>query len=114
MPATPAWLLDVKYAGKTVHENWRFCGNSLQKKDANAILLSRLDSVAWLLNLRADDIACTPVAMAYCLVLPERATLFIDRSRLPQEAQEALHKEGVETAEYGDVEKKPSLPSARR
>lgn len=105
MPATPAWLLDVKYAGKTVHEKLALLREQLAKKEANAILLSRLDSVAWLLNLRADDIACTPVAMAYCLVLPERATLFIDRSRLPQEAQEALSKEGVETAEYGDVEK---------
>lgn len=58
------------------------------------MLVSRLDSVAWLLNLRADDIACTPVAMAYCLVLPDSATLFINRSRLPQEAQYALAKEG--------------------
>lgn len=104
-PATPAWLLDVKYAGKTAAEKLAQLRGKLQEKGANAILVSRLDSVAWLLNLRADDIACTPVAMAYCLVLPDSATLFINRSRLPQEAQDALAKEGVQTADYTDVEK---------
>ena len=102
-PATPAWLLDVKYAGKTAAEKLAQLREKLQEKGANAMLVSRLDSVAWLLNLRADDIACTPVAMAYCLVLPDSATLFINRSRLPQEAQDALAKEGVQTAAYEDV-----------
>ncbi len=102
-PATPAWLLDVKYAGKTAAEKLAQLREKLQEKGANAMLVSRLDSVAWLLNLRADDIACTPVAMAYCLVLPDSATLFINRSRLPQEAQYALAKEGVQTAAYEDV-----------
>lgn len=102
-PATPAWLLDVKYAGKAAAEKLAQLREKLQEKGANAMLVSRLDSVAWLLNLRADDIACTPVAMAYCLVLPDSATLFINRSRLPQEAQDALAKEGVQTAAYEDV-----------
>lgn len=104
-PATPAWLLDVRYAGKTAGEKLALLREKLGEKGADAILLSRLDSVAWLLNLRADDIAYNPFAMSYCLVLPESATLFINRARLPQEAQGALAKEGVQVAGYEDVAK---------
>ena len=45
--------------------------------------MGKLDNLAWLLNLRAMDIQCTPYAMAYCYVTPEnRAVLFINTARL--------------------------------
>ena len=40
------------------------------------------DNLAWLLNLRAMDIQCTPYAMAYCYVTPDKATLFINTARV--------------------------------
>ena len=43
--------------------------------------MGKLDNLAWLLNLRAMDIQCTPYAMSYCYVTPERAVLFINTAR---------------------------------
>ncbi len=104
MPATPAWLLDVKYAGRSAGEKLEQVRATLARQGAQGTLVSRLDSVAWLLNLRAGDIDYNPFAMAYCLVLPGEAMLFIDGSRLPGEAREALEAQGVAVREYGDVE----------
>lgn len=103
IPSSDAWLLDIQYAGKTVHEKLEALREKLAEKNAQATLVSRLDSVAWLLNLRADDIAYNPFALAYCLILPDRATLFINGSRLPQSAVQELGNEGVTIAPYENI-----------
>lgn len=105
IPSSDAWLLDVQYAGKTVGEKLAALRKKLAEKHAQATLVSRLDSVAWLLNLRADDIAYNPFALAYCLILPNRATLFIDSSRLPKSAVQQLENEGVAIAPYENIAK---------
>ena len=64
---------------------------------------TKLDNLAWLLNLRAMDIQCTPYAMAYCYVTPDKATLFINTARVSAEAAAELKENGVELAEYDDV-----------
>ena len=65
--------------------------------------MGKLDNLAWLLNLRAMDIECTPYAMAYCYVTPDKATLFINTARVSAEAAAELKENGVELAEYDDV-----------
>ena len=65
--------------------------------------MGKLDNLAWLLNLRAMDIQCTPYAMSYCYVTPERAVLFINTARLGAEAAAELKTNGVEIQEYDDV-----------
>ena len=65
--------------------------------------MGKLDNLAWLLNLRAMDIQCTPYAMAYCYVTPDKATLFINTARVSAEAAAELKANGVELAEYDDV-----------
>ncbi len=104
LPATPAWLLDVQYAGKTAREKLADVRAALGKAGAQATLVSRLDSVAWLLNLRAADIDYNPFALAYCLVTEDAAQLFIDTGRLPGDARAALEGEGVCVRGYQDVE----------
>ncbi len=100
IPASPAYLLDVKYAGLSAHEKLTLLREKLAEQKAGGMVIPRLDSVAWLLNLRASDIECTPFALAFCFVTPDDAVLFINRSRLPEEAEAALGKEGVRVADY--------------
>ncbi len=100
IPSTPAYLLDVKYAGLSAKEKLALLRKELDKKETKAMVIPRLDSVAWLLNLRASDLECTPFALAFCFVTPDDAMLFIDRSRLPKEAEEALGQQGVQVVDY--------------
>ena len=69
----------------------------------NNPMVGKLDNLAWLLNLRAMDIECTPYAMAYCYVTPDRAVLFIHTARVTPEAKAELEANGVTLAEYDSV-----------
>ena len=103
LPATPAWLLPKEYAGFSPAEKLEQLRARLKELGCTAQLVGKLDNLAWLLNLRAMDIRCTPYAMAYCYVTPDRAVLFINTARLGEEAAAELKANGVETAEYDAV-----------
>ena len=103
IPATEAWLLEPSRAGLSAGEKLHILRERLARQNANAMLVCRLDSVAWLLNLRADDVEYNPFALAYCLVEPKGAHLFIDTSRVPAGVQTVLEAQGVTLHPYGDI-----------
>ena len=100
VPASEAFLLDETYAGRSAAEKLGDLRAELAKQGAGAMVVCRLDSVAWLLNLRASDLDNTPFALAYCFVTPDDAILFINTARLPAEAAEALGRQGVRVTDY--------------
>ncbi len=102
-PATPAWLLPTEFAGASVAEKLTAYRAKLTENDCTAALVAKLDNVAWLLNLRALDINCTPFAMAYCYVTMDSATLFINASRLAEDAKAEYAAAGVSIADYDSI-----------
>ncbi len=100
VPASEAFLLDEAYAGRSTADKLTDLRAELAKQEAGAMVVCRLDSVAWLLNLRANDLDNTPFALAYCFVTPDDAILFINTARLPAEAVEALGRQGVRVTDY--------------
>lgn len=100
VPASEAFLLDEAYAGRSTADKLTDLRAELAKQEADAMVVCRLDSVAWLLNLRANDLDNTPFALAYCFVTPDDAILFINTARLPAEAVEALGRQGVRVTDY--------------
>ena len=103
LPATPAWILPKEYAGFSPAEKLGQLRAKLAELGCTAQLVGKLDNLAWLLNLRAMDIECTPYAMAYCYVTPDRAVLFIHTARVTPEAKAELEANGVTLAEYDSV-----------
>ena len=102
-PATPAWILPKEYAGFSPAEKLEQLRGKLKEQGCTAQLVGKLDNLAWLLNLRAMDIECTPYAMAYCYVTPNRAVLFIDQARVTPEAKAELEANGVTLADYDSI-----------
>ena len=102
-PATPAWILPKEYAGFSPAEKLEQLRAKLKELGCTAQLVGKLDNLAWLLNLRAMDIECTPYAMAYCYVTPNRAVLFIDQARVTPEAKAELEANGVTLADYDSI-----------
>ena len=102
-PATPAWILPKEYAGFSPAEKLEQLRGKLKEQGCTAQLVGKLDNLAWLLNLRAMDIECTPYAMAYCYVTPSRAVLFIDQARVTPEAKAELEANGVTLADYDSI-----------
>ena len=102
-PATPAWILPKEYAGFSPAEKLEQLRGKLKEQGCTAQLVGKLDNLAWLLNLRAMDIECTPYAMAYCYVTLNRAVLFIDQAQVTPEAKAELEANGVTLADYDSI-----------
>lgn len=100
-PNEPVRVLDLAYAGKKFHEKIDELRKELDKKKAAGFVVSMLDEIAWLFNLRGNDIPYNPVFFSYAVVTPTTATLYIDEKKLPADAK--AHLEGVNIRPYESI-----------
>lgn len=103
LPRRPIAAHDVRYAGQSRGEKLSSLRARMAEAGAEWHLISTLDDVAWLLNIRGSDVPYNPVAVAYLLVGPERATLFVHEEQLPAELRSELESDGVDVAPYSAV-----------
>ncbi|KAL6242670.1 hypothetical protein RBB50_010316 [Rhinocladiella similis] len=89
-PTEKVIVLDEKYAGKSFKEKLEDLRKELKKKKATGMVVSMLDEVAWLFNLRGSDIPYNPVFFSYAAVTHDSATLYVDSSKLGPEVKEYL------------------------
>ncbi|KAJ8508751.1 hypothetical protein ONZ45_g8992 [Pleurotus djamor] len=89
-PSNTILHLDVKYAGEDHTEKLKRLRELVEKKKCKGFVVTMLDEVAWLFNLRGSDIDYNPVFFAYAVITPDEATLFVDDSRLDPEARKVL------------------------
>ncbi|KIW56717.1 hypothetical protein PV05_05353 [Exophiala xenobiotica] len=89
-PTEKVIVLNEKYAGKSYKEKLDDLRKDLKKKKAAGMVVSMLDEVAWLFNLRGSDIPYNPVFFSYAAVTPNSATLYVDSSKLGPEVKEYL------------------------
>lgn len=92
-PQNPVFHLDVKYSGKSHSEKLRVVRAELKREKAKAVVVTMLDEVAWLFNLRGSDIDYNPVFFAYAIVTPAEAILFVNESQLGDQVRKALGEE---------------------
>jgi Xaa-Pro aminopeptidase len=76
---------------------------AMAKLGANRHVISTLDDIAWLFNLRGADVSFNPVFLAHALVEPQGATLFIGAGKVPHAVRERLAMDGVHLAAYGEA-----------
>ena len=103
LPATHAWLFDTQYSGADASQKLASLQEKLAEKKCTSMLVTKLDSVAWLLNLRAADVDCTPYALAFCYVDTKKAVLFMDASRLDARAAAKLQELGISLMGYKEM-----------
>jgi len=103
LPANPAILLKDQYTGQPASEKLNQLREQLGRLETDAILLSALDEIAWLFNLRGNDIKCNPLALAYALITPEYAYLFIDQRKLSKKDQGYLTSHRIIIANSQDI-----------
>lgn len=102
LPHSECWLLSEESAGMDIAGKLTAARELLADAGADILAESRLDCVAWLLNLRALDIECTPYALAFCLLSQGECRLYIDASRMPAAVQATLCAAGVTLHPYDD------------
>jgi Xaa-Pro aminopeptidase len=99
LPAEPVMALDVRFAGRAHPDKLAELRAALEKAGCDAHVISALDSIAWLYNVRGRDIECNPLAIAWAIVSRERAELLIDPSKVG-EAVAAHLGPGVDVLPY--------------
>ncbi|HPK15721.1 MAG: Aminopeptidase [Firmicutes bacterium ADurb.Bin248] len=103
LPKGRVWKLGEEYAGKSAAEKLAHVRRVMQEKDADAHVLASLDDIAWLLNIRGNDIPCCPVALAYLVVEHGEAFLFIDDEKLDGDARDYLDSLNVKALPYDSI-----------
>jgi Xaa-Pro aminopeptidase len=104
LPRAPVTEHAIAYACTARADKLARLRTSLRKQGATHHLVSSLDDVAWLTNLRGSDVECNPVFLAHLLVETDaHATLFVDRGKLSDTVVAALAADGVRLADYATV-----------
>ncbi|KAK3200261.1 hypothetical protein Dsin_023676 [Dipteronia sinensis] len=102
-PSKPIRVHDLKYAGLDVASKLSSLRSELVDAGSSAIVISMLDEVAWLLNLRGSDVPHSPVTYAYLIVEIDRATLFVDDAKVTPDVMNHLKNAGVELKPYDSI-----------
>lgn len=103
LPAKPVWILEERYAGKSAAEKLTDLRAAMEKEGASVHVLTTLDDIAWLLNLRGGDVACNPVFLAYLAVTEKAAFLFMDPKALDEAVRGYLEGLSVTVCPYDDI-----------
>ena len=103
MPARPVFALAERFTGCSRAEKLAQLRTRLADKKADSHLLTSLDDIAWLLNLRGSDVACNPVFLSYFFLNEDSAFLYLQENVLEDGIAEALEKDGVSLRPYGQV-----------
>ena len=102
-PSEPAYVHDVEYAGESTNNKIERLLDVLEQNDATAMLVTALDDIAWLLNLRGNDVAFTPVVIAYAYISRNQKELFVDDAKITDEVRKHLNDCGVRVRKYDDI-----------
>ncbi|MCD8183112.1 MAG: aminopeptidase P family protein [Bacteroides sp.] len=104
MPEAPAFVYDIKYAGKSCSEKLAVIREKMQVAGAEALLIPALDEIAWVLNIRGNDVHCNPVVVSYLLIGAQGVHYFIQSQKLTHEVASYLEKNGITVHPYQEVE----------
>ena len=103
LPKVKAFLLDEAITGQSTVSKIAAVRASLKKNRADGHFISTLDDVAWLFNIRGQDVPCNPVVLSFAYISEEEAVLFIDLSKLDQAAVQTLQTSGVQVQAYEEA-----------
>lgn len=103
IPQTPLYEYSVQYAGEEVSAKLRRIRKVMAEKKANAMIVSALDEIAWLLNIRGFDVEYNPVVISYLVLEQDQCTLFVLPEKVDRKAAEYLQREGILVRGYDDV-----------
>lgn len=104
-PMSPAFIHSEEYAGEDVESKLSRTMEKVEESGADCILITALDEIAWLLNLRGSDVDFTPVAISYFYLSDKDRVLFIDSDKVNREVEGYLSKYKVRVKDYDDIEK---------
>lgn len=99
----PVFVLEEKYAGESVASKLSRVREVMKDNGATVHVIASLDDVAWLTNLRGNDIEFYPLIFSYALVTMDGMDLFIDEKKLNEAAKALLAENNITIKPYNDI-----------
>ncbi len=107
LPTSPILHLSETLTGRSREDKLSFVVEAFKKASCKAVLVSALDDIAWILNIRASDIHCNPVAISYLLITEDEVKWYVQKSpRFDEESLQSineLREDGIKVLNYNDI-----------
>ena len=103
LPKEDIFIHEIIFSGKSAKEKIGKVRDNMEKKGAESTIISSLDDIAWLLNIRGNDVKFNPVVLSYCLVTNELTNLYIDEDKISKDVRDRLKTEGVNVYPYDNI-----------
>lgn len=104
IPHNKPFILDMEYTGESCQSKIKRIKEAYQKNQADGIVLSALDEIAWTLNLRGNDVHCNPVFVSYLIITNKETTLYIIKEKITEDVSSYLSSCGIVCKEYNEIE----------
>ncbi|MBX2079476.1 aminopeptidase P family protein [Campylobacter peloridis] len=104
LPIDKIYEHEEKYCSHTREEKLQLIKEQMHKLNAKAHLISSLDDIAWITNLRGSDVPYNPVFLSHLLILEEKNYLFIDEIKINSSLKEKLKKDNIEIKPYKHIQ----------
>ncbi|MGL5347233.1 MAG: aminopeptidase P family protein [Peptostreptococcaceae bacterium] len=103
LPNKGAFLLGTEYTGKSYGEKLSRVREAMKEKKVTTHILTTLDDIAWLFNIRGGDVKSNPVVLSYAVIKLDEVYLFVDENKLNKEIKDELRKEHTIIKPYDEV-----------
>lgn len=103
LPAHPVTILPEDLSGKSTSDKMNELKEAMEKQNCSAHLLTKLDDLMWIFNLRGGDIECNPVALCYGFFTLEDNFLFIQKEAMTEKLQNYAEENGIKLNKYEDI-----------
>lgn len=102
-PHSPLYSIPQEWIGLSRLDKIALLKAEINKQDANCHLVAALDEIAWILNLRGNDIPYNPVFLSYLWIEEQSVTLYVEEHKLSKELRDELAADGIMVAPYQDI-----------
>lgn len=103
LPATKTFHYALRYAGVLMEDKLAQVRQAMTREGCASFIITKIDEIAWLFNIRAHDIPHFPVALAYATIEKEKATIYIDASRLDDESKALFEQSQISVKPYDSI-----------
>lgn len=103
LPATTTFHYALRYAGVSMEDKLAQVRQAMTREGCASFIITKIDEIAWLFNIRAHDIPHFPVALAYATIEKEKATIYIDASRLDDESKALFEQNQISVKPYDSI-----------
>lgn len=103
IPCEKTWILPYKYSGEDTAYKINRIREKLIDLGADGILISALDDIAWVFNIRGNDIEYTPVTLSFAIITDTKAYIYIDKEKITSEVEKSFEENGIIVRSYDSV-----------